>query len=656
MPGRSLLSRLGVLACFAVIFAPPLAAARQQAPTRDQPAASPETTGTGRISVSIVAADTGTGVKRVRVMLSGTAVPVRPPAGSSTPASGIVSSSSIVTQSGSVVVSMTPGPGRVQKDGETDETGRLEFGTLPAGVYSLMVAPPAAFLRPTSSASIRLGDGESASRTIRLDRGGAIMGRVVDETGDPVAHVNVMALRKDPRSPSSSVRMSGNSGTTDDRGEFRVYGLEPGDYYISANYNVPAPYLASPPEPRLGYVPTYYPGVPTLDGARLVKVRSGQDSGGIDLGLLMGKLGRVVGTVSDSTGALVAPTQSRSAYVSLSPKGGEQAGFGRGSSIKPDGTFVISDVPPGEYVVYANVMRGEGPQAEHETVAEVVTVNGNEVTEHLRTNTGATLSGRVVIEGTLTSPPPPPGMTAAPPDARPAGPVNIMARPSATADSHTQLFAPGKSERVSEDGLFSIVGVRGSVLITAVGGGRTLKAVRRAGQDITTTPLVLAGSENIDDLEVVLTYDTGNLLVDITDDRGQPVLGAWLIAFPDDPKRWTSGSPFVRIGRAAMSPPPGFGSGSQGDQRLRSSSVPASPAPGATTGFLRQPGQFLLTRLLPGRYYVMAMESDDNGMMPFAQYDAETIAGWRRQATAVAVAVGETATVSVRAVKQVEDR
>jgi len=75
----------------------------------------------------------------------------------------------------------------------------------------------------------------------RLVRGAAIIGRIVDENGEPMPSVAITVLRK----PTADERqdwdlpklqlMSESEVTTDDRGEYRAWGLRPGEYYIKAS-------------------------------------------------------------------------------------------------------------------------------------------------------------------------------------------------------------------------------------------------------------------------------------------------------------------------------------------------------------------------------------------------------------------------------------
>ena len=104
-------------------------------------------------------------------------------------------------------------------------------------------------------------DGQTVEKIdFSLPRGGVITGRILDEFGDPVADVQVGAMRSMYTGGARRLVPAGRMGTTNDIGEFRLASLPPGDYYVSAtfrNFNV------SPQQEtndRGGYAPTYYPG------------------------------------------------------------------------------------------------------------------------------------------------------------------------------------------------------------------------------------------------------------------------------------------------------------------------------------------------------------------------------------------------------------
>ena len=125
---------------------------------------------------------------------------------------------------------------------------------------------------------------------------------------------------------------SEDSAQTDDRGVYRVYGLPPGNYIVSAmprNTGVEQSLemqrvldarlaqsrrglrvggggvtwpeversVATPDEPALGYAPAYYPGTLDLGAAQAVSVGVSQEVTGVDFVLQQVPLARVEGTV-----------------------------------------------------------------------------------------------------------------------------------------------------------------------------------------------------------------------------------------------------------------------------------------------------------------------------------------------------------------------
>ena len=118
----------------------------------------------------------------------------------------------------------------------TDSNGAFQINDLePADYFISAMAPayvtplpdPAARQSPT----YRPGD----SATVTLVKGGVITGRVVNLAGEPVVWIGVRvqmirAANDTPYGLSGPTRET----STDDRGVYRVYGLMPGTYVVSA--------------------------------------------------------------------------------------------------------------------------------------------------------------------------------------------------------------------------------------------------------------------------------------------------------------------------------------------------------------------------------------------------------------------------------------
>ena len=136
--------------------------------------------------------------------------------------------------------------------------------------------------RPSESGTpIELGDGQTVDKiTIALPRGSVLGGRVTDEFGEPVANASVSAWRY--AFAGGARRMvpaqgANASDTTDDQGQFRLFGLPPGEYYISAMLRSGGPEVTDPMGELLGYAATYYPGTTNIAEAQRITLAVSQE-------------------------------------------------------------------------------------------------------------------------------------------------------------------------------------------------------------------------------------------------------------------------------------------------------------------------------------------------------------------------------------------
>src|SRR6266852_4852754 len=123
-----------------------------------------------------------------------------------------------------------------------------------------------------------------------------ITGRVLDEDGDPVPYIEVRLLG--PRFDHGKRRLEPlDGGQTDDLGEFRIFGLSPGKYYLSAESEgrQDEGYGSD------GFASTYYPRTTDPAGATAVDVRPGALLRGVDITLIKARTVRVRGRVVDPT-------------------------------------------------------------------------------------------------------------------------------------------------------------------------------------------------------------------------------------------------------------------------------------------------------------------------------------------------------------------
>src|SRR5437762_3653751 len=158
----------------------------------------------GRIIGRVLAADSGRPVKRARVFATATELP--------------------------------GGRGMV-----TDDTGIFDLTELPAGRYTLTVSK-SGFVslsygqrRPLQAGTpLQLADGQTLKGIeFQLPRGSVIGGRVLDEDGEAMPGVMVRVMRYQYLQGDRRLTPAG-AGQTDDKGQYRVWGLMPGDYYVNA--------------------------------------------------------------------------------------------------------------------------------------------------------------------------------------------------------------------------------------------------------------------------------------------------------------------------------------------------------------------------------------------------------------------------------------
>ena len=117
---------------------------------------------------------------------------------------------------------------------------------------------------PTRRAPVALTDGEAIEGVnFALPRGAVIAGRVTDEFGEPIASAQVQVQRHQYGPDGQRRAFMTGMATSDDRGEFRVFGLMPGEYVVNAGVRTVNMMPAGAPNPNdvnEGYPPTYYPG------------------------------------------------------------------------------------------------------------------------------------------------------------------------------------------------------------------------------------------------------------------------------------------------------------------------------------------------------------------------------------------------------------
>lgn len=428
----------------------------------------------------------------------------------------------------------------------TDAQGRFEIKELVGGRYT-MTASKGGFVslqygqrRPSESGTpIELADGQTLDKlAIALPRGSVLGGRITDEFGEPVANATVFAFRYGYQAGARRIMPVGTASsrdTTDDQGQYRLFGLPPGEYYVSAMLRTGGGEVTDPMdgEPS-GYAGTYYPGTSNMAEASRVTLAVSQENTNVSFGLIATRLVRITGQVIGSDGAPAANGQVM--LLPASSAGGRAMMQGvSGGRTDQTGAFRLTNVPPGRYQAQARTgMRGDGELAKMDLVVGNQDVDGIVMI----TAPGGRTSGTVVSD------------TGEPFDFR-AQQLQIAARiTNVDALSFGGGGAGGGNARVGTDWTFELANLTDARLIrTNAPQGWTLKSVFLNGQDITDLPMEFPPGQTVTGLQVVLSKKVTALSGLVTDAKSRPVLDATVVVFPADEKLWTYQSRFIKAAR-----------------------------------------------------------------------------------------------------------
>ncbi|MBI4889299.1 MAG: carboxypeptidase regulatory-like domain-containing protein [Acidobacteria bacterium] len=291
------------------------------------------------------------------------------------------------------------GPSSPSVSAATDAEGKFRVENLEAGRYMVAVRKQGMMMGRTAAdnRTLNLTAGqEMKGLRYKLQPQAIIAGRVLDDEGEPLQGVQVQVLgRQMLRGKAQWVPVSGGA-PTNDRGEFRIPDVQPGRMMVSVAYmgGATPTVAAEPGKPAMGFTRTYYPGVAEQSQATVLKVTAGAELSGIDIQLRRVPVFTIRGKAVDGTGAPLAADF----FVNVMSR--EGFGFmpvGRFSTRRQDGSFEVSGVPSGSYVVMLRTMNRNSEQS---AAIENVDVNGSDVAGvTLRPQPPVVLQGQVVMEG-----------------------------------------------------------------------------------------------------------------------------------------------------------------------------------------------------------------------------------------------------------------
>ena len=539
------------------------------------------------------------------VLLGGAGPQVRdgrmPPPAKPATISGIVVSDGDKPQPVRRAVVTLKGDGlRPNRGAITDDQGRFTIGNLPAGRFTLLAAR-GGYVTSSYGAKRpgRPGTAVAVTEGQRLDglvmtlwRGAVISGTLRDDTGAPVDGIAVSVTAARTTGSPGILTLSNVSATTNDLGEYRVFGLEPGAYYVSATpaaagtlprialaerevdialdalrrrqalgaaaASTPPP--APPPlPPPFDYSAIYYPGTASAAQAAAITVAAGEERTGVDFSLLRVPTHVVEGVVTmadgrPAAGATVQVLAPRppGAFATLGP-------LAFNTSAGPDGGFRFTQITPGDYQLVARVAAQApppptpgfvtpGPQGPQLWGAAEISVNSVVRSLAVVVSPGLTLNGVMRFDGTS---PPLKDLTRMRVTVLP--PYLATLRPGTSIN--TIAFVPSVS--LAPDGTFQIASMPPGTFRFGLfspdleGSPWQLQSARIGDRDLLDSDFLVPPGSGSATLVVTLTDRATELGGTLRTASGAAVADVVVIAFAADRKFWGPNARRVKSARPA---------------------------------------------------------------------------------------------------------
>jgi hypothetical protein len=464
-------------------------------------------------------------------------------------------SAKAIRQANLVIIGAMTGVLRVSS---TDRDGRFSFTDLPADRYVISASKPpylgtvAGARRPARPGTpVVVADGQKITDvTIRMPMGAAIAGVVTDERGQPAANAQVaLRQRRLQGVERILVNVPGSATSTDERGRYRIFGLPPGEYIVTAvrggaatvrvlaDADVDAAlkggHVAVPMafDPNVTSVPVFFPGTTRESDAQPVALTVGEEREGVDIRLELGRNANVEGVISSADGQ---PVPNVMVFLQT-VIGSSPVQMAMSAAVRPDGHFAFAGVRPGSYTLLA---RTSAPQAS-QFAAVPVEVAGTDISGiQLTMRPALTLSARLAFDG--------------------ATPAPSLANRRVSIQSLTSGLTGMAAAQVTPTtatGAFTVTNVMpGQFLIggpmffgaTADSVTWALQSVVVDGREVTDLPLEIKADAV--PKEVVVTYGDRwqELSGRLSQPSGVPASDYTVIVFPADKAYWIPGSRRIR--------------------------------------------------------------------------------------------------------------
>lgn len=388
----------------------------------------------------------------------------------------------------------------------TDADGRYRLSDLAAGNYAVQPRAPAYIASGNNSffgaqKSVKLEAGETVNDVdFTLVRGGVITGRVIDAEGKPLISEQIRLSPADENKYTGSLGALAFRFRTDDRGIYRLYGVPPGRYVVSAGSERQEFIMGV--SGQLYRSQTFHPNAITRAEAKIIEVGEGSEITGTDIVLAAPQptfqaTGRVVDAITGEpvAGAVITYGRVDEGYFS-----------GTGSDNRPtdaEGRFTLESLKSGEYGAFLYNYRI--PDNNYSNVTRFTIKDGDANGLEIKAQRGSTLNGVITLEG--------------------ADNPAVLARLRALSFSVYQptegneRLRPnfGRSFKIAPDGSFRVMGLQpGAVQVQVASSdnrhGFRLVRTEQNGVPVPHGGLIAKSGADVNDVRFVFEYSAGRLI------------------------------------------------------------------------------------------------------------------------------------------------
>jgi hypothetical protein len=360
--------------------------------------------------------------------------------------------------------------------------------------------------------ALTINPGEKLDRIdIRLTAAGVISGTLLDQDNQPVVGAPVQAVHISYERGGRRQEALYMTVNTDDLGNFRLYRLPPGNYFVrieSTNINVHFG--------REVAQLSYYPGTTSIENAQPIKVAGGNEVSGIRFLVVAAPTYSVSGNIIDTSGS-GGPKQYSVALMHVN--GGDSA---PNVALSTGGSFVIRGVASGEYLLWARAMENnpsvqtKGPLRELAGFT-TVRVPDNDVRANIQIGYGADVSGTIILENST-------GQS-----------VSGIEISLWNEIMNRLIIWNSLANTTDANGAFRIMGVPSGSYDFSMWetSGMYFKKIVCNGKDFTLVPLTIEPGAGASDCVVTLGTDAGVIMGRVLD-REKPVVHQMVVAIPED--------------------------------------------------------------------------------------------------------------------------